>query len=65
MNITFRLSDESLNAAFLAEAKKRDMDGLPGHRNVGGFRASIYNAFPVEGCRALADLLTEFARKNG
>jgi phosphoserine aminotransferase len=65
MNITFRLSDESLNAAFLAEAKQRDMDGLPGHRNVGGFRASIYNAFPVEGCHALADLLTEFARKNG
>jgi phosphoserine aminotransferase len=65
MNITFRLSDESLNAAFLAEAKQRDMDGLPGHRNVGGFRASIYNAFPIEGCQALADLLTEFARKNG
>ncbi len=65
MNITFRLSDESLNAAFLAEAKNREMDGLPGHRNVGGFRASIYNAFPIEGCQALANLLTEFARKNG
>ncbi|MBC8104353.1 MAG: 3-phosphoserine/phosphohydroxythreonine transaminase [Cytophagales bacterium] len=65
MNITFRLADESHNAAFLAEAKKRDMDGLPGHRNVGGFRASVYNAFPAEGCQALADLLTEFARQNG
>jgi phosphoserine aminotransferase len=65
MNITFRLKDESLNAAFLAEAKKRDMDGLPGHRNVGGFRASIYNAFPIEGCQALANLLNEFAQQNG
>ena len=61
MNLTFRLVDESKNGAFLAEAKKRDMDGLPGHRNVGGFRASVYNAFPREGCVALADLLREFA----
>lgn len=65
MNITFRLADESLNPAFLAESKKRDMDGLPGHRNVGGFRASVYNAFPVKGCQALADLITEFAEQNG
>lgn len=65
MNITFRLADESLDADFLAESKKRGMDGLKGHRSVGGFRASIYNAFPVDGCRALADLLTEFAQKKG
>jgi phosphoserine aminotransferase len=61
MNITFRLHDETRNSAFLAEAKRRDMDGLPGHRNVGGFRASIYNAFPHEGCMALAELLHDFA----
>ncbi|MDX1931643.1 MAG: 3-phosphoserine/phosphohydroxythreonine transaminase [Capsulimonadales bacterium] len=63
MNITFRLVDETRNAEFLAAAKERDMDGLPGHRNVGGFRASIYNAFPVEGCAALAELLHAFARR--
>jgi phosphoserine aminotransferase len=62
MNITFRLADESREADFLAEAKRRDMDGLKGHRNVGGFRASVYNAFPQEGCAALAQLLHDFAR---
>jgi phosphoserine aminotransferase len=65
MNITWRLVDESLSKEFLAEAKTHDMDGLPGHRNVGGFRASVYNAFPVEGCQALADLLREFATRKG
>jgi len=65
MNITFRLANEELNKAFLAEAKERDMDGLPGHRNVGGFRASIYNAFPREGCVALAEFLADFARRKG
>jgi phosphoserine aminotransferase len=65
MNVTWRLADESLNDEFLKEAKARDMDGLKGHRNVGGFRASIYNAFPVEGVQALADFLQEFAQKKG
>ena len=65
MNVTWRLADESFQAEFLAGAKERDMDGLPGHRNVGGFRASIYNAFPVEGVQALADYLKEFAQKKG
>lgn len=65
MNITFRLADDSLDAEFLAGAKERQMDGLKGHRNVGGFRASVYNAFPREGCAALAEYLKEFARKNG
>lgn len=65
MNVTWRLADESLDADFLAGAKQRDMDGLKGHRSVGGFRASIYNAFPVEGVRALAEYLKEFARKKG
>ena len=65
MNITFRLKNADLDKAFLAGAQERQMDGLKGHRSVGGFRASIYNAFPVEGCKALAAYITEFASKNG
>jgi phosphoserine aminotransferase len=65
MNITWRLADEALEAELLAEAKKAEMDGLKGHRNVGGFRASVYNAFPKEGCAALADLLRDFAQRKG
>ncbi len=62
MNVTFRLKDKEREAEFLAGAKHRDMDGLKGHRSVGGFRASIYNAFPETGCAALAAYLREFAR---
>lgn len=65
MNITFRLATEELEAEFLKEAKTREMDGLKGHRNVGGIRASVYNAFPREGCVALAELLADFARRKG
>ncbi len=65
MNITFRLKNADLDKAFLAGAQEQSMDGLKGHRSVGGFRASIYNAFPIEGCQALADYLKEFAAKNG
>jgi phosphoserine aminotransferase len=65
MNITFRLKNADLDKAFLAGAQARQMDGLKGHRSVGGFRASVYNAFPVEGCKALAEYITEFAAKNG
>lgn len=65
MNITFRLASEELEAEFLKEAKTRDMDGLKGHRNVGGIRASIYNAFPREGCVALAEFLADFAQRKG
>ena len=64
MNITFRLKNADLEKQFLSGAKERHMDGLKGHRSVGGFRASIYNAFPLEGCRALADYLREFAAAN-
>lgn len=64
MNITWRVTSEALEAELLAEFKKNEMDGLKGHRNVGGFRASIYNAFPVEGCAVLADLLRDFARRK-
>lgn len=65
MNITFKLGSEDLEKKFLKEAQGREMDGLKGHRNVGGIRASIYNAFPAEGCKALADFMREFAKKNG
>jgi phosphoserine aminotransferase len=61
MNITFRLRDASREESFLAGAKTRGMHGLKGHRSVGGFRASIYNAFPIEGARALAEYVCEFA----
>lgn len=63
MNITWRLKDASKEEEFLKAAKAKGMDGLKGHRNVGGFRASIYNAFPHEGCVALAEFLKEFAKK--
>ena len=63
MNITWRLKDASKEEAFLKGAKEKQMDGLKGHRNVGGFRASVYTAFPMEGCKALADYLKEFAGK--
>jgi phosphoserine aminotransferase len=62
MNVTFRTGDAALDKAFCAEALKRGMDGLAGHRSVGGMRASIYNAFPVAGVRALVDLMKEFER---
>lgn len=65
MNVVFRLPSEELEAAFLAEAKKRKMVGLKGHRSVGGMRASLYNAFPEEGVDALVDFMKEFERKRG
>ncbi len=65
MNVTWRLRDEALEPDLLAEFKKAGMQNLKGHRSVGGFRASIYNAFPEDGVRALADLLRDFARRNG
>lgn len=64
MNVTFRLPSEELEKAFIAEAAKRDMEGLKGHRSVGGVRASIYNAFPEEGVDALVAFMTEFERSH-
>ncbi len=64
MNITFRLRNAEREKEFLAGAQERDMDGLKGHRSVGGFRASIYNAFPLAGAHALAEYLNEFAAKG-
>jgi len=65
MNVPFFLHDESLNDAFLAGAKERGLLALKGHKSVGGMRASIYNAVPVEGVRALVDYLNEFAARHG
>ncbi len=65
MNVTFRLPSEELEATFVAEGAKNGLVGLKGHRSVGGIRASIYNAMPVEGCKALAEFMKEFVKKNG
>jgi phosphoserine aminotransferase len=65
MNVPFFLRDESLNDAFLAEAKERGLLQLKGHKSVGGMRASIYNAMPLEGVQALVDHLNDFARRHG
>ncbi len=61
MNVPFYLRDESLNDQFLAGAKARGLLQLKGHKSVGGMRASIYNAMPIEGVQALVDYLNEFA----
>jgi phosphoserine aminotransferase len=65
MIVTFRLPSEDLEKQFIQEATAAKLDGLKGHRSVGGLRASIYNAFPKEGCEALVSFMTEFERKNG
>jgi phosphoserine aminotransferase len=65
MNVTFRLPNEELEAKFVKEAKAAGMDGLKGHRSVGGLRASIYNAFPEAGVDALVAFMQEFEKKNG
>jgi phosphoserine aminotransferase len=65
MNVTFRLPSEDLEKKFVSEAKEHDMIGLKGHRSVGGIRASIYNAVPLESVKALSEFMNEFARKNG
>ena len=61
MNIPFFLRDETQNEAFLAGAKQRGLLQLKGHKSVGGMRASIYNAMPIEGVQALVNYLNEFA----
>lgn len=65
MNVTFRLAKDGLDAAFLAGAKERGLEGLKGHRSVGGMRASIYNAMPVEGVKHLVAYMREFENKHG
>ncbi len=65
MNVTFRIANNDLEAEFIAEATKQNLSGLKGHRSVGGIRASIYNAFPVEGVDALISFMKEFEAKHG
>lgn len=65
MNVPFSLPDDRLTAAFLAEADAAGMVQLKGHRVVGGVRASMYNAMPVEGARRLAEFMQEFQRRHG
>ncbi len=65
MNVTFRLPSEELEKKFTTEATAQGLDGLKGHRSVGGIRASIYNAFPREGVEKLVEFMKEFERANG
>jgi phosphoserine aminotransferase len=65
MNVTYRLPSEELEKAFVKEATARGLDGLKGHRSVGGIRASIYNAFPRAGVEALVSFMRDFQAKNG
>jgi len=65
MNVTFRLATEDLEKRFVKESTAAGLDGLKGHRSVGGMRASIYNAFPEEGVAALVSFMREFERTNG
>ncbi len=65
MNVTFRLGTEDLEKQFVKEAEAAGLDGLKGHRSVGGMRASIYNAFPETGVDALVQFMREFERSRG
>ena len=65
MNVCFLLNDKELEGAFLAKCKEAGCVGLEGHRSVGGFRASIYNAMSEEGIRVLTDVMRDFERSHG
>ncbi|PYR02354.1 MAG: 3-phosphoserine/phosphohydroxythreonine transaminase [Acidobacteria bacterium] len=65
MNVTFRLPSEDLESQFVREATAAGLDGLQGHRSVGGMRASIYNAFPETGIDALVQFMQQFERTHG
>ncbi len=65
MNIVWRMESEELEKKFVEEAAREGLDGLKGHRSVGGMRASVYNAMPVEGVKALVDFMAHFMKKNG
>jgi phosphoserine aminotransferase len=65
MNIPFKTRDEKLDDTFVKGAEARGLLQLKGHRSVGGMRASIYNAMPIEGVQALVDYMREFEKKNG
>ena len=65
MNVTFRLPDEELERRFVTEAAARGLAELKGHRSLGGIRASLYNAMPVEGAQALAEFMENFVGSTG
>jgi len=65
MNVPFQIVDESLHGSFIAEAEVAGLSSLKGHRSVGGMRASIYNAMPIEGIEALINFMKEFERSTG
>jgi len=65
MNVPFRLKNEALDQDFLKQAAAKGLVQLKGHRSVGGMRASIYNAMPMEGVRALVDFMREFEKRAG
>lgn len=65
MNITWRVQNEELEKLFVSEADKNQLSGLKGHRSVGGIRASIYNAMPLEGVQALVSFMSDFEKKHG
>lgn len=64
MNVTFNLPSKELEIRFVAEAKVQGLAGLKGHRSIGGIRASIYNAMPLEGAQALTDFMENFWKNN-
>ena len=64
MNVTFRLPNEELEKKFVAEALENNLSGVKGHRSVGGMRASVYNAMPIEGAESLADFMNKFRKAN-
>jgi phosphoserine aminotransferase len=65
MNVPFTLANPELDKTFIAEAKQAGLVTLEGHRSVGGMRASLYNAMPMEGVNALVEFMKEFERKHG
>ena len=65
MNITFRLPNENLEQQFVQQAQQHGLDGLKGHRSVGGCRASLYNAVPLEAVEALVDFMKTFETEKG
>jgi phosphoserine aminotransferase len=65
MNVPFTLADSGLDAVFLSETKAAGLASLKGHKSFGGMRASIYNAMPLAGVRALVDFMNDFARRHG
>ena len=64
MNVTFVTGDADLDKKFAKEAAQYDIENIKGHRSVGGMRASIYNAMPIEGVEALVAFMKKFAAEN-